>query len=835
MKFTFSKKILYLIFLGVFILWIRQPINVKAQPSTLPTDWILLDVDGAESGCVDHRDVVNASYSFDSTYLYLNLEMVSDAGWPGTTGSTTEARYKWWIETVGGDAAIYGTSVYNAEYLLMLEDLTNSTDAQIRDRLGELTFMDDLTHIGFKTRWATPATFPYGYVTNSPGSPFWRRVFGAGNPGIGGPQSNMYSPDIGYLLNGTSVIMYLNLSLIGNPGQICLIYATDINNANLDQAPNCDKPEEVMCTGSLKISEIGVEKKLIGPGDARVGDFVIFQINVTNLGETSYKTINLVDVYDPSVLQYVSADIPPDHSYISGPNMAVLEWDNLTGPPPNGVNVTLDPGKFISLNITYHAVNWTEPGDTVNFINVTKAIDVFGNYNSANSSASLLVTIPPPDIVVEKELIQPFDGVADIGEAIVFNITISNSGSTRIKRLNITDLYNQSVLIYNDSSLLPNASIPGLLRWFYQKGLDIGETLEISLSFIADGTTYPNTLNKVNATARDIYNRTDTETSFESVIINNSLPVLPDVSLSKTHIWPVSPMMGDQVVFRINITNNGSTVLTNISLIDYYDPTCLQFLFSDIAPDHYQNHSLNSSSISWDDLLQVPPLGLNASLVPGARILFNVTYLALNYTGIGGTNNTVQVLAAFDASGFSVIDPPWDSVNVFIAPSEPDISVDKNTSILYPTVKIGDTVNYTIIVTNTGPQVLKQINITDEYDPEFLLFIGSSVDPTNQSTRTLFWRDILGGVTLVPGEDFYLNVSFLTIKPTVNISGVFDTINHVNVSAQDTIIVRDVDWTGIVINSPIDPPCNVFVGGYLTDIAPYDSVLSMMCLGLPLI
>ena len=65
----------------------------------------------------------------DSQYLYLRMENASAAGWP-STGTQGEARYKWVIDTVGGDIALSGGSIVNGEFVLMVEDLTNNEVAE---------------------------------------------------------------------------------------------------------------------------------------------------------------------------------------------------------------------------------------------------------------------------------------------------------------------------------------------------------------------------------------------------------------------------------------------------------------------------------------------------------------------------------------------------------------------------------------------------------------------------------------------------------------------------------------------------------------------------------
>jgi PKD repeat protein len=238
------------------------PLTV-AGPSEWPTTWVGLSTDPNESGCNDHRNVadVNADgyalyYATDSQYLYLRMETVGPPGWPSLKPGG-DARYKWWFDTAGTAVYVHGTTVEKAEFLLILEDLTdNSNDTNTkRDLLGELTLMDDLNNAGFTARWdqARPPNYTINNAQTTPAgnSSWWRRVIGTGTPGTGGPQGVM-GADIGYRIDnaatgGNFVDMYVSWVALGNPSSLCLIWATDNQNNNLDQAPDCERPEETYC------------------------------------------------------------------------------------------------------------------------------------------------------------------------------------------------------------------------------------------------------------------------------------------------------------------------------------------------------------------------------------------------------------------------------------------------------------------------------------------------------------------------------------------------------------------------------------------------------------
>ena len=206
-----------------------------------PGTWHSIGSDPAEAGCANHRNGTGAFYALDEDTLFLRLQNASDAGWPNANPSG-EARYKWFIDA-GDDAALLGTTVLNADWLLVVEDRATAPDPTLgRNLLGEQTLMDDLANVGFTTRWGGGS--PAGYMNNGPASGLWRRVIGAGTPGAGGPQEAVGDADIGYRITGTNLDMYVRRSALSNPGTIRLLWATTSQGSNLDNAPACDTTDD---------------------------------------------------------------------------------------------------------------------------------------------------------------------------------------------------------------------------------------------------------------------------------------------------------------------------------------------------------------------------------------------------------------------------------------------------------------------------------------------------------------------------------------------------------------------------------------------------------------
>lgn len=262
--------------LFAIVSWLALATPAFAQPAW-PSDgqWIWLANDPEEGGLHnDQRDVESLWYYVRDGYLFLRMKNRGPAGWCTLCGQSREhARYKWLFDTSGNDGVLQGGTVRNTEYMLFTEDVDNNL-------VGEVTFIDRDPLGDYNTRWST--TNPPNYVTNTPvGAPFanYQRVVGAVDSSLVNPVPSILTTQylgipqfgagtqIGYRVYGDSgaagvppdengdgtpgpfvdgiyVDMYVNLSLLGSPSSLRLMWLTDQEDQNLDQAPCCDRPDD---------------------------------------------------------------------------------------------------------------------------------------------------------------------------------------------------------------------------------------------------------------------------------------------------------------------------------------------------------------------------------------------------------------------------------------------------------------------------------------------------------------------------------------------------------------------------------------------------------------
>ncbi len=227
----------------------------------------------------------------------------------------------------------------------------------------------------------------------------------------------------------------------------------------------------------------------------------------------------------------------------------------------------------------------------------------------------------------------------------------------------------------------------------------------------------------------------------------------PKVAVSKTRTSAALVHNGDNVVFRIDVTNTGNTRLETVPLRDTYDATYLQFASASVTPD-----SQSSGTLVWNDITTA--LG---DIDPGQTKTITVTFTAIAGTqSLPGdvTTNTATVSGATDQNNKTAPDasdndtveisnPAYVLTKTRISPADPD-----------DVIVVGEQVTYRITVQNTGDTTLTTIPLTDTFDDSKFDFVSASISGYSytQGSGTISWSDITGSNSLNPGDSINVDV-----------------------------------------------------------------------------
>ncbi|NQT07533.1 DUF11 domain-containing protein [Candidatus Bathyarchaeota archaeon] len=246
------------------------------------------------------------------------------------------------------------------------------------------------------------------------------------------------------------------------------------------------------------------------------------------------------------------------------------------------------------------------------------------------------------DLLVSKDLAEPEDGTAEIGETVVFTVNITNTGGSSLLTVPLNDTYDPSKLDY--VSAAPNLDdkneTRGVLLWWDLTGGGVllpGGSLLVNITFTAiEGTTPGST--------EDLASVINAMGSGEGVYVNGSdaasvVILHPELHVSKELIDPPGEVadINGTVTFNVTVTNAGGIPLMTVPLNDTYDPSKLDYESATPAPD---SEDQGIGLLQWYDLTGV------GSLAPGASVSVVIDFRALEPTGSEGTLNRAEVVNA---------------------------------------------------------------------------------------------------------------------------------------------------------------------------------------------
>ena len=287
---------------------------------------------------------------------------------------------------------------------------------------------------------------------------------------------------------------------------------------------------------------------------------------------------------------------------------------------------------------------------------------------------------PAPKLSVEKKVELP-EGkkTAEVGDVLTYTITVTNSGNTTLTDVVVTDTLtnaagsvsletsNKNITIKNNNN---NTATIGSLA----PGAEVQITAKYTVLEADAGKTISNTAVAESGTTWD---EPDTP---PSVTVEN-----PSLLISKTVSGMTGPKntakIGDVLTYTITVTNDGNVNLGKVTVEDEMMPTT-------ITVDGVEKTIGGGGHV-------IENLDANENVVITYKYTVPDTLYPIKNTASATANDGTQ----------AKIEISTDVYN-------PDMTVDKTVN--KPVAEVGDTIKYTITVTNTGNVELTNVAVTDK-------------------------------------------------------------------------------------------------------------------------
>ena len=472
-------------------------------------------------------------------------------------------------------------------------------------------------------------------------------------------------------------------------------------------------------------------KSLVSPAGraAAVGESVVFDITITNDGDIDLVTVPLSDTWDATHLQFVSASVAPS-SVLPG----ALTWNDLG---------RLAPGASHSVRVTMTAIAATDAPELNTAIAAPTTPPEQPPLPPQTNEPPYEVT--DSAFLLVKSVVSPAGRAAAVGEHIVFDITLRNTGESDLLTVPLTDTWDPTYLEFVGASVAPDRAAPGSLAWNDLGRLAPGQTHTVRVTMLALAATAAPELNSATAspTVPPEVPPVPPQTSEPPYEISD-----PSFTLVKRLVSPLgrAAAVGEQVVFDIVVTNDGDVELTTVPLTDTWDATHLEYAAATPGP-----FDIAPGALRWNDL---------GPLAPGNAHTVRVTMVALAATGTPEHNTAVAaptvppeqppVPPRTNAPPYEISSPAYTLVKSVVSPTDRAAAV-------------GEDIVFKITLRNTGDVDLETVPLTDTWDATHLAFVSASVAPDSAAPGALAWND-LG--RLAPGRSHMLTVTMTALAAT---------------------------------------------------------------------
>ena len=338
------------------------------------------------------------------------------------------------------------------------------------------------------------------------------------------------------------------------------------------------------------------------------------------------------------------------------------------------------------------------------------------------------------------------NGIVDLGDTIVYTITVENKGNTSLSGLTLVDTLtdnNGLALSLSSGPIFTSASAGSS-----QGTLTLGETATYTASYTITQVAVDagGTSNTVLATASSAGNTDDvTDTSDDGDDDDNnttddptitSITASPGIEATKTatvldNNGDSNTGAGDTIVYTITVQNTGGTSLSNISLNDVLTDGNGSSLSLTSGPIFVSN-----SASSAEGSLAVNEIGTYTATYTISSAVENTSSVnnrvTVTASSPGQSNNVTDVSDDGDDND----DNTEDDQTVVAIDAVPVLEVTKTASVTdngdgY--TGSGDVVNYVITIENKGNVTLSSLTVTDS-------LTDGNGDSSSNEQRTLLLR-----------------------------------------------------------------------------------------------
>jgi uncharacterized repeat protein (TIGR01451 family) len=369
--------------------------------------------------------------------------------------------------------------------------------------------------------------------------------------------------------------------------------------------------------------------------------------------------------------------------------------------------VDLAPGASVTFTITA-TVSPSATGTLVNTATVTAPQGATDPDTTNNSATDTLTLTPTADLSVTKSDDQGSGHTAVPGGPVTYTVVVSNAGPSNVAGANVSDLIPSDIKAGSWSwtgVASSGASITGASSGTGNVATTVDLASGASVTFTITATIDPGATGTLanTATVTAPQGATDPDTTNNSATDTLTLTPTADLSVTKSDNQGSghTAVPGTQVVYTVVVSNAGPSAVSGAAVADTLPAAISSASWTANA----------SSGASVTDPSGTGSVATTVNLPPGASVTFTIT-ATIDPAATGTVDNTATVTAPQGAT-----DP--DTTNnsatdtLTLTPTA-DLQVTKTDNTSNHTATAGDTVVYTVVVTNAGASAVRGASVTDD-------------------------------------------------------------------------------------------------------------------------
>ena len=467
--------------------------------------------------------------------------------------------------------------------------------------------------------------------------------------------------------------------------------------------------------------------KTVDNENPNFGDTVTYTVTVKNEGDGNAADVVIVDTLGKG-LEYISS---------------TGNYDNKTNTITWKVNLA--------------------SGETKTFTVVAKIVgytDVTNEVTVGNKTA--IVNVDIPEIIPTKDV---NNTTPNFGDTVEYTVTVNNNANTAAKQVVIVDTLGKGLKFINASHNGKYDEVTRTITWIVD--LDAGESVVFS----------------VNATVEAYGNINNTVVVGNKSFTKNI--TVPEITpIKKVEI--TNPNFGEEITYFVSVFNSAVVDAKNVVVVDHLDKG-LKY----VSSSNNGVYDAATHTVTW-----IVDIDADSSLDLTVTAVAEAYGVLTNIVSVGDKSASADVTV-------------------------PEIIPGKSVDVENP--NFGDTVTYTVTVTNNGVGDAKQVVVRDTLDKGLKFVKATGKYTFDESTNTVAWI-----VDLAKGEFKVFNL-IATVSAYGNILNtvvVGDKSSSVNIAVPEIIPGKSVDvenpnfgdtvtYTVTVTNNGIVDAKNVVVVDHL--------------------